>query len=301
MVRALHLFIFLALLNFIQTSGAYSQETTVTTYIIKRQQERENTRFTLTEWLRIKERMKLMDLWLAMFSNPQKKFTPELGIYGGKEQGNISWQASGLHPNLPRSISQQKITAKSAKAQIWLTNLISGTFGVKTLNVDFGGEYALIHSQATLADYIEQDEQIIGSHLLSLVDRYKSVNLRIFGLNLQDSSLLLKMGEYQSQWPFLRLLSQDGKDTIRTPFYGAELQLYLFRWLGLEGQYLQYEKRKPTLTLSGTKMEYGAYIEISLLRLMFGISTETTHIKEPNVFIFKQQRDTFYSGLKINL
>ena len=53
--------------------------TTVTTYVVRTQEEREQTRWTLTEWLRIKERTKLMDVWLTMFSDPNKdKFRPAL-------------------------------------------------------------------------------------------------------------------------------------------------------------------------------------------------------------------------------
>ena len=54
-------------------------DTQVTTYVIKTQEERQQTRWSMTEWLRIKERMKMMDVWLAMFSDPKKdKFQPEL-------------------------------------------------------------------------------------------------------------------------------------------------------------------------------------------------------------------------------
>ncbi len=40
---------------------AVQAETYVTTYVTKVQEQRKSTRWTLTEWLRIKERMKLMD------------------------------------------------------------------------------------------------------------------------------------------------------------------------------------------------------------------------------------------------
>jgi len=51
----------------------------VVTYIEDVQEERKSTRWTLTEWLRIKERMKMMDVWLWMFPYPKKgKFPPEL-------------------------------------------------------------------------------------------------------------------------------------------------------------------------------------------------------------------------------
>ena len=55
--------------------------TTVTTYVVSTQEERNSTRWTLTEWLRIKERTRLMDVWLAMFSNPKQNiFAPELNV-----------------------------------------------------------------------------------------------------------------------------------------------------------------------------------------------------------------------------
>src|SRR5258707_569097 len=63
---------------FVNTAMA---DTVVTTYVTKTQDERQSTRFNLTEWLRIKERMKMMDVWLSMFSDPKKdKFAPELNL-----------------------------------------------------------------------------------------------------------------------------------------------------------------------------------------------------------------------------
>src|SRR5262245_64424210 len=67
-------------------------DSTVTTYVVKVQEERETTRWTLTEWLKIKERMRMMDLWLAMFSDPKKdKFQPELMLSYGLTRGDYSF------------------------------------------------------------------------------------------------------------------------------------------------------------------------------------------------------------------
>ena len=60
----------LTVLALVPTAGL--ADTQVTTYVIKTQDERDQTRWTLTEWLRIKERMKMMDVWLAMFSDPRR-------------------------------------------------------------------------------------------------------------------------------------------------------------------------------------------------------------------------------------
>ena len=100
-------------------------ETVVTTYVVKTQEERKSTRWTLTEWLRIKERMKMMDVWLAMFSDPQKdrEFRPELNLVYQQNRGTMTLgDGEGESSSGP-------MEGYSIKAQFWLTNLISSTTG----------------------------------------------------------------------------------------------------------------------------------------------------------------------------
>ena len=69
---------------------AYAKSSsTVVINIEDTQDERKELRWTLTEWMRIKERMKMMDVWLAMNSDPKKdKFRPEIQFAYQMAQGD---------------------------------------------------------------------------------------------------------------------------------------------------------------------------------------------------------------------
>jgi hypothetical protein len=250
-------------------AGAAQGETVVTTYVVKTQEERRDTRWTLTEWLRIKERMKMMDVWLAMFSDPNKdRFRPELNLSYGVTRGDLKVEdGAGATDSGATSGTQ-------GRAQLWLTNLVSGTVGIRTLNIDLGGEafqraslglppVAALPGATTPVDGEDRD----------LKHTYYTGNLRIFGKNIQDSSLILKYGQYQSEnrVPSWNDPTEDG--SLKGMVAGAELQLYLFKWLGFEGNYLQYgdgERIAGSDDLSGTYYDYTGFVEISLLRLMAG-------------------------------
>ncbi len=225
---------------------AKSEPEKVTKYIIEVQEERRDTRWTLTEWLRIKERMKMMDLWLAMMNDPAKsKFRPEFSASYYSFRGT-------LENTVEDSITAS--TGTSGRAELWLTNLISGTIGIRTLNIDLGVEG-------------------FGRKMVSLGDTRTSYagSLRLFGKNIQDSSLTLKYGVYQSNY-------DDQPEIARGRVLGGSLQLYILRSLGAEGTYYGFvEKDKPVSTknMGGTYYEYFGFIEVSLLRLMVGAYQES--------------------------
>ena len=73
MSRPIALFASLVIGLLSYSDTASGDHTVVTTYVTKVQEKRRSTRWTLTEWLRIKERMRMMDVWLAMFSSPKKE------------------------------------------------------------------------------------------------------------------------------------------------------------------------------------------------------------------------------------
>lgn len=244
-------------------------ETVVTTYVTKVQEERETTRWTLTEWLRIKERMKMMDVWLAMFSDPKKdQFRPELNLSYGITRGDLSMtDGAGASEKSATSGTQ-------GRAQLWLTNLVSSTIGIRTLNIDLGGE-AFQRASAGLPPLAVAPgaTAVVSGDERDLKHTYYTGNLRIFGKNIQDSSLILKYGRYQSEnrAPSWVDPAQDSK--VNGMVAGAELQLYMFKWLGFEGNYLQYgdaQRLAGSDELSGGYYDYTGFVEISLLRLMVG-------------------------------
>lgn len=280
-------------------------QTVVTTYVTKVQEERKSTRWTLTEWLRIKERMKMMDVWLAMFSDPAKdKFRPELSIHGGLSKGAAVYEgfaSAGSRFDLDGF----KTESTYGGAQLWLTNLISSQVGIRMLNVNLGADYYMQETDFDAVSLPAEIQQILGTTESELNEatrrtEYYAGNLRIFGQNIQDSSLVLRYGEWKSQHlpsGFTSLKSEDLKGKLM----GGDLQLYIANWLGLEGKYTFFEKgKKESLSMAGDMTEYGLFIEISLFRFYGGLFSRDFEYEFNGQSINGIEAGTFY-GLKLQL
>lgn len=272
---------------------------TYTTYVYETQERRYSTRFTLTEWMRIKERMKMMDLWLAIFSNPKDKdggFKPELNVIYGTHTGTFNVTGDDTFDG--------ELKGKYFKGQFWLTNIISGTTGIKTLNIDIGAEgYMRLSDDALTALSGAQDPTTTtGSLTGNIAARYYSANFRLFGKNIQDSSLVAKFGTYEvDNTLFLNQLPQYVPETKGGSFTGGELQFYLTKNLGVEGNYQQYAEANTVEganTISGEYYDYNAYIEVSLLRVMFGKYSETWRASDTNGN-YTVEGEGYTTGLKI--
>jgi hypothetical protein len=186
-------------------STAYAQSTVVINVIQERQKERERSRFSLLEWLKIKERMKEMDVWLAFASDPKSKFSPELNLAYYSLDQSFSLGAN--------EIKNEK--SYSAEGTLWLTNLVSASLGVKSLNIDFGIEgrkSALQYTQGgTSLDSLEE-----GGNL----ERYAC--FRLFGRHSQDSTLELRYGLHSGN---VLLNGSSGlyQPSVKGEAYGAAL------------------------------------------------------------------------------
>lgn len=282
-------------------AGSAFAETKVTTYVVKVQEERENTRWTLTEWLRIKERMKMMDLWLAMFSDPKKdRFQPELMLSYGMTRGKYEYTTEG------GQVEGGTLPGTSGRAQLWLTNLVSSTVGLRMLNIDLGGEayrrQSGDFSSTTVAGATAATTATVPLEgTRQLTNEYYTGNLRIFGRNIQDSSLVLKYGKYTSANTILDSIAESEAKTTKGTVAGAELQLYLFRWLGAEGNYLAYgdaSSAKGSETLSGSYYDYLGYVEISLLRIYGGVYQEQWKVTRQDQTIETTETGTI-GGVKL--
>jgi hypothetical protein len=260
-------------LSLLASNPAFSDQVTVTTYVTKVQEERKSTRWTLTEWLRIKERMKMMDLWMAMFSDPAKdRFRPEINATWLVTQSAVQQSLDDVE-GTPHAAS-----GHTGKAQFWATNLISSTLGVRTLNLDFGieaGQHSSGEGKATGNSSIDSS---LGGQATT---NWYTANLRLFGKSIQDSSLVLKYGMMQTKNQ-LQLpgdttaypsTTRPNSDIASGSVAGVELQLYVFNWLGAEATYHQYHPVDVAYRdhiLNGQYGEALGFIEISVLRLMAG-------------------------------
>lgn len=265
----------IALLTLLMRLPALKADTVVTTYVTKIQKERRSLRWTLTEWLRIKERMRMMDLWLAMFSRPKTdKFSPEINLIYFQSRGELSYSATaenGVQESAP-------ITAHQGRLQLYLTNIVTATTKLRTLNVDFGLEAGGKQTSRFSPQASSSFETEISLEERRSRSNYYAANFRLFGKNIQDSSLVAKIGNYTVDNRILRAADFEGGAKASGLLTAAELQLYLFRWLGVEGNYYWFNRTPVGQAgeyVVGSYYDYFGYIEISLLRVMFGLYTET--------------------------
>ena len=284
---------------------------TTVQYIVTTQEERKSTRWTLTEWLRIKERMKMMDVYLAMFSSPEKeKFRPELSVFYGRKQSVSSLgDLSSFEPNTNIDLTALEKSGEFGRAQLWLSNIINQTFGFRTLNIDLGFETYLEKQTANLYSLnLSSNNNTIALDPSNALDytyhhRYNTANLRIFGKTIQDSSMILKYGEYQNDSTIpAAYLEQETKKKFKGNVVGFDMNLYLLSWFGMEGSYLQWGQDKSSnLTAEGMHYDYGLYIEISLFRFIGGAFTDKWIYENKNTG--NKQEETSvgtFGGLKVH-
>jgi hypothetical protein len=259
--------------------------TTVTTYVVRTQEEREQTKWSITEWLRIKERMKLMDVWLAVLSDPKKdQFRPELNV-------SVLATRSNMERKVDKALTDEGTgQGKTARAQVFLTNLISSKIGIRTLNLDLGFEAGGRDSGILAPKAIENSTAALIPSTNPASTPYSKTNwytldMRIFGKHIQDSSLVLKYGLMNCDNTLQLSNATIPTDTSKSsqPMLasgvtaGLELQIYLSKNIGVEGTAHQYRANRVAYqnhTLSGTYGEGLGFIEIGILRLQGGIYEE---------------------------
>ena len=296
-----------AILLFMMSEVAFGDQVTVTTYVTRVQEERASTRWTLTEWLRIKERMKLMDVWLAMFSDPAKdRFSPEL---------NVSWLMTSAQMSRKEGGADTMAgvaTGHTGQAQFWMTNLVSSSFGVRTLNIDLGVEGGQHDSgNATHLTNTSATASTSTSSVANPVARttWYTANLRLFGKNIQDSSLIVKYGLVSTKNTWQLPATTDvttapyGVDLATGPMAGASLQVYVLHWLGAEGtahRYFPMSSASGDHKLSGYYGEAMGFVEVSVLRIVAGRYQQQWDASWPNTVT--QTREAGYlAGLKLQI
>lgn len=286
-----------------QVAGAAETVTQVTTYVVKTQEERQNTRFTLTEWLRIKERMKMMDVWLAMFSDPQKdKFQPELLVSGFMTSGKVNYAAADGQSEVG------EITGRTYMGQLWLTNIVSSTIGIRSLNIDFGIEgFSRQATKFSSTTFTNADGSIgvtpTGNRSLELTAY--GADLRLFGRNIQDSALVLKGGRYTATNTIIDPVNLAALSTKLTgTMVGVDLQLYLLRVLGAEGGYMTFgpsgmrEGPEGSGITRGVYYHYEGFVEVSILRLMAGTYVESWDLVRKGQVV-KSDEKGLIAGVKL--
>jgi hypothetical protein len=186
---------------------------------------------------------------------------------------------------------------------MWLTNIVSASTGIRTLNIDLG-----FSGSIEKADEAYSFSPIEGSAAPTLNFEVNpevsktGLDLRIFGEHSQDSSIILSYG------------SETGKDIegydrssvftsvdYLASYKNMEMKLYLLSWLGLEGEV--GESSGSVSSVGGAHSyfkdysRYGGFIEVSLMRFEYFI------FNSKSTFGSDDQLDSngIMTGLKIQI
>lgn len=263
-------------------------ETVVTTYVTKVQEERKSTRFTLDEWLKTKDRMRLMDAWLVMVSDTKSKFRPELNVEYQVKKGELKQTPDALGESTTSTSQGDQV-----RGQLWLTNLISGTTGIRTLNIDLG--VSGMYEELKKSSFLETRTPMKSS-------KFAAGSFRIFGKSTQDSTLTLSYGRHQTE---NNLLSEDYQTNLHAGVMAAgAVQIYVTNYLGAEANYLRLgtnSSLSSNASYSAYAYDYSGFIEISLVRLQFGAYVESQKQIAADGTAYKFSDSGYFAGVKMFL
>lgn len=216
-------------------------------HLRKQQESREKTRWTLTQWLETKERIKAMDMWLQMMSEPKSPFQFSTSFWYRYHWGKIS----------PQNLQNPSYRKHEAQIELWPINVFNSLLGVRTLNLDWG---ILLNYEQTLFQEKQPSYQWDDFEI--------SMGLRFLGDHTQDTSLTAFLGFYQNENPE----DPENKKISQGLLLGGHFQLYLLGSLGFDILY----KNKGLFTdtkQQGQKKEIyetSGFVEVGPLRIRGG-------------------------------
>jgi hypothetical protein len=185
----------------------------VFTIVVKKEEEKRKNRWSLSEWLETRDKMRVMDMWLALHSPSPYEF-----LFGTEYHFNSS-------------------TTKNENLSLR------------------GGAYASIFGLELQRDFSPVGE----THAL--------FNARVFGYHAQGTNLTLQAG----------MRFRDEPAQHRNLFAGADLTLYLGRFIGVEGLYRRNFSSLPNsagATANGVRLEAQGFIDFKMLRILAGWMSE---------------------------
>lgn len=119
------------------------------------------------------------------------------------------------------------------------------------------------------------------------------IGLRLFGTSSQSTNLALKGG-------WRKTSDLRTPETWENTFAEGALQLYLLKFMGLQGKYrlLFPAKSDRENTMQGTRVTGGVFFEMSIFRIFADYYQEPLQYKDANGVITKQQREGYDAGIK---
>lgn len=247
-----------------------ADKTIVHHYYHGTQKQRKSTRFTILEWLKIKKRIKEMDVWLAMYSSPAKaKFRPELKLSYMLNRTDHEWDSAGAESAVAHQHMNRRL-----KGQLFLTNLITSTLRAKLLNIDIGFEMTQDDSQpvAGTAKFFPRTSLEPGfskEALYGYSAQRQAVNVRLLGSHIQDSSLMVKYGTIKEK---ARPAGASEELNITGSYYELESLIYLTSWFAIHGSWQNDTPSDDDAPLiHRQRRELGATIDIGLIGVTGGV------------------------------
>lgn len=265
------IFLYLMLLGSIKFPMLNGQ-TIVNQYVSKTQKHRKSTRFTILEWLKIKRQIKEMDLWLAVFSNPTiDKFRPEFRLDYGMKFNSLNKESIGVVGN---SSNKYSLVSEEIKATFFLTNLVTSTFKTNLLNIDIGIEGIIINSRNEpkfSKIFSKGSSQNINP--FSIEESRQGVLFRILGKHIQDTSLVLKVGQVQQNMKWTQNFP-DSLDSNHSGTYNEiDGKIYFASFFGVFGSKRLDKIKTEELEVQIIKDEYGFLIDFGAFGLLAGKSS----------------------------
>lgn len=230
------------------------------------QEQRKSTRFTILEWLKIKKRIKEMDVWLAMYSNPKKAvFRPELKLSYTLHRAEQNVDTAGIEGTAIHQHVNRRL-----RGQLFLTNLITSTLRTKLLNIDMGFEMSVDESHPLdgTARYFPRTSLTEGFSTEALYG-YRSIDqavtMRLLGSHIQDSSLILSYGKTQQTFT---PTGGEGATVAEGTTLGLESSLYLTSFFALHGK---WRRDNGAGLFHSNRREVGATVDIGLFGITGGL------------------------------
>ena len=195
-------------------STPQAQADDVVTIVVKKEEEKRKNRWSLSEWLETRDKMKVMDMWLALHSPSPYEF-----FFGTQYHFNDG------------STKNENLSLRAAA--------YASIFGLE----------------------VQREFAPVG-------ETHGLFNARVFGYHAQGTNLTLQAG----------MRFRDEPSQHRNLFAGADMTLYLGRFIGLEGQYRRYFPTIPNhagANASGVRLEAQGFIDFKMLRVLAGWMSET--------------------------
>lgn len=279
-------------------------------YIITVQKDRSKNRWTLTDWLQTKAKIRSQNNRVKrdfeVLSDPSTdKFQPESNIDYRLTNGGLRYGNQGEE-------SAKNFAGTQLRLQLWGTNFLTHASGLRMPNVDFGMEHQSWNIGSRERRLAPEDNSSSEDALATATPEFgkrktqhTTSNFRLFGKSIQDTSVVFKVGQYRTSLEFLDADANIGAKSEWNGMTAAlETNIYLFDWFGLSANLQHYG---DDVSIMGTEQEngrnydYGGFFEMALVRFAIGRYQEQWNYLSSDNNELNSLHTGFYGAMRISL